>query len=527
MASRPKSNRALVCAPRMPEIDRQGGSRRTFHLIEFLQEAGWETTFIAEHRVSGSDRYEAILQRRGVQTSSGLEAQNLHALLCTRRFALALLTSWPIAERCLPAIRRLSPDTRTLVDTVDLHFVRAARLSFLDASPDGGPPAIGAQFGADIVRELNTYAAADGVLTVSAQEKATLDMLIGSAVSAFVAPDCEEPSVSPVPIAERRGILFVGNFLYPANTDAVAYLCRDILPRVAARLRSAHPATILGNGLNDSVRALAAGLDDVHMIGWVHDLLPHLHRARVVVVPLRYGAGTKRKLIEALMAGCPVVATSIGAEGLSLEHGEHLLVADDADGFAHAIERVLREPALAERLARSGQARIAASHSRERARADSVDAVTQVLARTPKQMPRDGSRLDLVRSGKAAYDAMVDRVRAIACSTLPPSCIVAVVSRGDERLTALEGRRGWHFPQTADGVFSGSYPADGRQAVCDIEALRARGAQYLLFPATALWWLDHYVVFKEHLEGNYRAILRQDGLCVIFDLDVENQEATG
>lgn len=503
----------------MPEIDRQGGSRRTFHFIEFLQEQGWSVTFVAEYHVSGSDPYAAMLNDRGIRTLFGLSATALHPLLAEGAFDLALLTSWPIAERCIPSLRRLSPSTHVMIDTVDLHFVRSARRSFLATEPDGRPGTVGVPFGHEMVRELNTYAAADAVLTVSSDEKDLLHTLMGPSVSAFVAPDCEEPNPSPLPIADRTGLVFVGNFLYPANTDAVAFLCQDILPRVDPVLLSEHPVSIVGNGLNDTVRRLADGRDDVRMIGWVEDLRPYLHRARAAVVPLRYGAGTKRKLIEALMAGCPTVSTSIGAEGLSLHSNEHLLIADTPDDFADAITRLLREPALAERLSAAGHARIAATHGRASARASLLDAVSRMLSQSPKTRPLAGTPLDLTRRLPGNdYDRLVERVREVACTTLPPEATVIVVSRGDDRLLALEGRTAWHFPQTVDGAYAGSYPVDGQHAILEIEALRARGADHLLFPGTALWWLDHYVVLKQHLERHYPVVLRHDGVCLIFAL---------
>src|SRR4029077_1627282 len=67
-------------------------------------------------------------------------------------------------------------------------------------------------------------------------------------------------------------------------------------------------------------------------------------------------------------------------------------------------------------------------------------------------------------------------------------------------------------------MYGGYYPVDSREAIAHLEGLRAKGAQYLLFPATAFWWLDHYQKFRDHLEARYRVLARDESTCIIFDL---------
>ena len=82
----------------------------------------------------------------------------------------------------------------------------------------------------------------------------------------------------------------------------------------------------------------------------------------------------------------------------------------------------------------------------------------------------------------------------------------------------LPGVRAGHFPQDADGGYCGFNPADGAEAIERLEALRSQGAQYLLVPASALWWLDHYAEFREHLQRTCSEVHRDD-CCVIVSLD--------
>jgi hypothetical protein len=97
-----------------------------------------------------------------------------------------------------------------------------------------------------------------------------------------------------------------------------------------------------------------------------------------------------------------------------------------------------------------------------------------------------------------------------AVQLLPQGARVLVVSKGDEALVNLDGWDGWHFPLGEDGGYAGYYPADSADAIEHLETLRAQGAQYLLFPRTSFWWLEHYPEFRAHLEQTYDAALEQD-----------------
>ena len=116
------------------------------------------------------------------------------------------------------------------------------------------------------------------------------------------------------------------------------------------------------------------------------------------------------------------------------------------------------------------------------------------------------------------YGNMVRRCRDTIQKTLPADAVVIVVSRGDDELLRLSNRCGWHFPQDENGVYAGCYPATSAAAVTHLEALRAKGGDYLVFPATAMWWLEHYATFRGHLQRNYRLIHRSDDSCLIFAL---------
>jgi glycosyltransferase involved in cell wall biosynthesis len=374
--------RALVCAPLMPEYDRESGSRRVFHLIEFLREAGWAVSFAAEN-AAGGERYAQILQQRGAAVYAGFGPRT-EQLVAAGRFDLAICVFWQIAEHWLPKIRALSPRTRVVVDSIDLHFLRNARRLLQPAADGAAPSLLDPAYASEMMREVNAYAAADAVLTVSQKEADLVNDLSNVPNLAYALPLKEEFAPSAIPLAQRKGILFIGNFRHPPNVEAARYLCQDILPRLDLAVLAQHPVYVVGNALDDAIGSFAGQLPNVRMVGWVPSLLPYLERARVSVIPLLHGAGTKGKLIQALMVGTPSVSTSIGVEGLNLKDGEHVLVADDPGAFADAVVRLLKDAELWQCLASQGREHIVSVHGREAVRACFMHTLSAVLAKEPK-----------------------------------------------------------------------------------------------------------------------------------------------
>jgi polysaccharide biosynthesis protein PslH len=139
--------------------------------------------------------------------------------------------------------------------------------------------------------------------------------------------------------ADDRTLLFVGNYIHPPNVDAAVHLAREILPKVREHLPDAR-LLLVGNGPPPAVEKLADS--NVQVTGHVPDVTPYLETAAVVLVPLRLGGGMRVKVMEALGAGKPVVASSLAVAGMPLVDGKHALIRDDADSFAAATVECLR-----------------------------------------------------------------------------------------------------------------------------------------------------------------------------------------
>ena len=151
------------------------------------------------------------------------------------------------------------------------------------------------------------------------------------------------------------------------------------------------------------------------------------------------------------------------------------------------------------------------------------EAVRRTLDAAPNQVSSypSGPRFDDARWGSdtrarlLSYQALVDRVRQRTVAVVPPGAPVAMVSRGDERLLQLDGRTAAHFPQDATGRYAGYYPESAAQGIEQLLDLRSRGTQFVVFPATAFWWLEFYSELATWLAG---ALIWSCDDCAIYDL---------
>jgi hypothetical protein len=127
--------------------------------------------------------------------------------------------------------------------------------------------------------------------------------------------------------------------------------------------------------------------------------------------------------------------------------------------------------------------------------------------------------------GPEEYDELCRRVGAVVRDATPPDAVVAVVSKGDDRLIEIEGRTGLHFPRDAEGRYAGFHPRTSEDAIAHVEALHGAGAQFLCLPATAFWWLEHYAGLAAWLDSHCRVAAREPGACVVYDLSRSPGEA--
>jgi sugar transferase (PEP-CTERM/EpsH1 system associated) len=200
-------------------------------------------------------------------------------------------------------------------------------------------------------------------LTCSSQEREIVANWHGNTHTALIpnGVDLQTYHLSEEASEEEDRVVFVGKMDYHANIDAVVWFARDILPLIRAH-RPGVKFQIVGGFPTKEVQSLGR-LPGIEVTGFVEDVRPYLSRATCVVVPLKIGAGTRLKIVEALALGKALVSTSLGAEGIEVKSGQEALLADDPQIFADQVLRVLRNLTLRRDLGRAGRSLVERHYS--------------------------------------------------------------------------------------------------------------------------------------------------------------------
>jgi len=336
-AGRQPTGRLLAIEHRLPRPDRDAGSVSVFNLLVAARELGLRVSLMAEadvaDGVAADPRYVELLQRSGIEVLQAPHVTSLADHLAREggRFDAVLLFRPLVMERHATVIERLCPRAKRLYYPHDLHFLRKARQAAWSGDTELAERAARSR-----PLELALHRRAHLTLVASEAERALLEAE-GQGDRTRWLPLLLDTTRFERPAAERRGLLFVGNFHHAPNVDALAQLVQDIMPRA----RAARPDLELWVVGEDPPAEMTQRDDPgVHYLGACDDLGPLLASARVAVAPLRFGAGAKGKVARALAAGLPVVASSPAIEGMGLVPGQHLLLADDADSFTDAVCRL-------------------------------------------------------------------------------------------------------------------------------------------------------------------------------------------
>ncbi len=149
--------------------------------------------------------------------------------------------------------------------------------------------------------------------------------------------------------ARPNSLVFTGSMDWLPNEDAINYFTQQILPLIKNAVPDVS-ITVVGRNPSRSLQELGKREPSITVTGRVDDVRPYMEKAAAYVVPLRIGGGTRLKIYEALAMEKPTISTTVGAEGLDIKNGEHILLADTPSDFANAVVRVFREPGFAQQL---------------------------------------------------------------------------------------------------------------------------------------------------------------------------------
>ncbi|MCL5267267.1 MAG: glycosyltransferase [Bacteroidetes bacterium] len=358
-SSRGIIGRIFVTDPSLPMFDRAAGSLHLFNILKALRALKYHVTFVAGNW-SNKEYYKPLLEELGIETYAGdpdmMAFLGLSApykkidyarLFEEREFDYAIVDFWYHAEYYVPFIRKYSSKTTIIIDTEDVHFVREIREAKVKGNRELEKLAI-----ENKKRELAVYKKADRIWAVTEEDKKALKKE-NLHVPVDIRPVIHELPLVKNGFDDRSGILFVGNFNHRPNIDAIEFFSKEVFPIVAKSLPGV-TLNVVGNNPGEKVRTLAS--DNILIRGYVRDLSQYYGNCRVCVAPLRYGAGLKGKVVEALSYGVPMVTTSIGIEGMGLHDRSEVMVADDPNEMADKIVQVYSNKEVWEQISARGRA---------------------------------------------------------------------------------------------------------------------------------------------------------------------------
>lgn len=360
----------LVVDHYVPTYDRDAGSKTTFQYLKMFLKKGYVVKFLGDNFLH-EEPYSTVLQQMGIEILYGAEYQvKIWDWLRDHGddIAVAYLNRPHIASKYIDYILD-NTDIKVIYYGHDLHFLREGREYQLTGDLQKREEA---EYWKSIELSLMNKAAVSYYPSyVERDAIRAMDPTIAvKDITAYVFEEFKEALQED--FARREGLLFVGGFAHPPNADAVLWFAREIYPRIRRQMQASGLAApefiVVGSKVTEEIKALEQPGNGVIIKGFVsEEELERLYgECRIVVVPLRYGAGVKGKVVEAIYNGAPIVTTAIGAEGIPGVE-DVLLVEDEPEGFADAVVRLYRNPDLCQEFCRKTQAYIREHFSMEAA----------------------------------------------------------------------------------------------------------------------------------------------------------------
>ncbi len=325
----------------IPRIDQDAGSRSTFQYLMLMVDMGYRVKFIGDN-FEACEPYITSLEQKGIEVLYGSwYADNWDKWIKqnSEYINYVYLSRPNITTKYIDFIKH-NTQAKILYCGHDLHYLREQRRLCIEGTVSTG-------LCSEEWKKIETYIArsADVSYFFSDHEVIELKKEVPEAniqtLPLFLYDNDNLVLKNTATFDERKGLLFVGGFSHTPNKDAATWFIKDVFPYVLSKLPGI-VFTIIGSNIPEEL--LKLGGKNVKFMGRVSDaeLLQHYNMTRLVVAPLRYGAGVKGKIVEAIHHGVPVITTSVGIEGI--RDPEHVIsVADRADEIADNIIEIYND----------------------------------------------------------------------------------------------------------------------------------------------------------------------------------------
>lgn len=369
----------LIVSPYYPRPDQASGDVRLSTLLRLLARKH-SVHFCALDDSGGSlpkNGYSLQLEKNGIKvedTRFSETISNVKPNLIWFEFY------YQARQDYLDLVRRRLPNSKILIDSVDIHFNRLFAQAALTKKEADLETAKETK-----EKELQAYSQADLVLAVTNDDAKLVSTYLPDTAVAVV-PNVHEQRPYGNPSFRKRGeLIFIGGFRHTPNEDAMLYFCQEIFPIVVKGYPSVRLKII---GSNPTPAILSLGTHNIDVLGYVADISNHLRDAYISVAPLRFGGGMKGKVGEAMSWGIPVVTTKFGAEGFGLEANKDALIGETPTEFANHVLSLINNPGLHSKISSNGYFFINNNYGIDAVSAKLDTCIELALQSPPKKKPR-------------------------------------------------------------------------------------------------------------------------------------------
>ncbi len=375
--------KVLVIGYVWPEPRSTAAGGRMMELLELFRSQGWQVVFASAAALSEHRADLAVLQIQ--EQCIALNCDSFDAFIAQFAPDMVLFDRFFTEEQFGWRVEKICPSALRVLDTSDLHSLRQARHTLLRQSQQAcqndvarnSVAAVDANFDQlyqvmaqdDMAqREIAAIYRCDLSVMISGAEIALLQTQFG--VPAMLLHHCNlmlmRPEVNNPGFSERQHFLSIGNFRHAPNWDSVLWLKHAIWPCIRRTLPKAQ-LQVLGAYPPPKASALHNPREGFQVLGWVVDAHAAMKQARVCLAPLRFGAGIKGKLADAMACGTPSVTTSIGSEGMCGDLPWAGVVAQETTAFADAAVSLYLDSNLWEQARQNGTLILQKYFNREQA----------------------------------------------------------------------------------------------------------------------------------------------------------------
>ena len=345
----------LFIAPTLPTYDRDSGGNRFFEILKILRGLEYNVDLLVHSFVD--KKYLLAVNELGIHCREGNVANNVNVLIQSKTYDVCVFAWHNMAIQYIEYIRSMLPGVKIVVDSVDVHWVREKR------GIDSGELKMSlGEYDARKNNEKAVYNLADEVYAVTENDKNAIEVECADA-NVKIVSNIHRKHDNYLDAIDGNGIIFVGGFNHPPNVGAAIWgseICDKVRKKLA---RNDIPYYIVGSNPPEQIKKMNNGTTDI-VTGFVDSLEPWYKKSKIMIAPLKYGAGIKGKVCHGVCGGLPVIVTDVANEGICLADGVDGLVANTTDEFVDKLCDVysgkynldsFRENALGKVLAVTGE----------------------------------------------------------------------------------------------------------------------------------------------------------------------------